>query len=82
MVILAPGLDTQWFFETARSYWNTFRPTVTTIWDYINYIPYDRSLAVTVIAPPDMADSMTQIIQKQYPNVLFDLILTGKEASA
>ena len=55
MVILAPGLEPKWFFETARPYWNTFRPIVTTIWDFINYIPHDRSLAVTVIAPFDMA---------------------------
>jgi hypothetical protein len=76
IVILAPGLDPRWFFETAQGYWNMFRPMVATIWDYINYIPYDRSLAVTVIAPPDLADSMREVIQKQYPNVLFDLILT------
>lgn len=75
-VILAPGLEPRWFFETAQAYWNTYRPIVTTIWDFINYIPRDRSLAATVIAPPDLAQSMTDIIQKQYPAVLFDLILT------
>jgi hypothetical protein len=75
IIILAPGLEPDWFFETAQAYWNNFRPMVATIWDYINYIPSDRSLATTVIATPDMADSMREIIQKQYPNVLFDLVL-------
>lgn len=74
-VVLAPGLEPRWFFETGRAYWNTFRPIVTPVWDFIDYIPSDRSLAVTVITPPDMADTMTQIIQKQFPNVLFDLII-------
>ncbi|MEZ4669479.1 MAG: hypothetical protein R3E39_16350 [Anaerolineae bacterium] len=82
MVVLAPGLDTEWFFESARAYWNTFRPAVATIWNFIDYIPYDRSLAVTVITPPDMVESMTTIIQKQYPNVLFDVIQTGDNAQS
>lgn len=78
VIILAPGLEPRWFFDTARAYWNTFRPIVTTVWDFINYIPNDRSLAVTVIAPQDMAASMAQVIRGQYPNVYFDLItLTG-----
>lgn len=76
-VILAPGIDPQWFMEAGRAYWNTFHPIVTTVWDFILYIPYDRSLAATVIAPPDMVDSMKKVIQKEYPNVLFDLIVTG-----
>lgn len=76
-VILAPGIDPQWFMESGRSYWNTFRPIVTTVWDFINYIPYDRSLAATVITPPDLVESMKQVIQNAYPNVLFDLIITG-----
>ena len=77
MVVLAPGLETSWFFETARSYWNTFRPIVTSSWDFIDYIPYEQSLAVTVITPPDMAASMSEAIQRKYPNVLFDLVITN-----
>lgn len=82
VVILAPGLEPRWFFETAQAYWNTFRPVVTTVWDFIRYVPYDRSLAATVIAPPDLADSMIEIIQQQYENVLFDLILTNGDSLA
>ncbi|MBN8620782.1 MAG: hypothetical protein J0L63_17850 [Anaerolineae bacterium] len=82
VVILAPGLEPEWFFESGRAYWNTFRPIVTSVWDYIKYIPYDRSLAATVIAPPDMAESLREVIQKQYPNVLFDLILTDGDPTS
>ncbi|MBZ0287849.1 MAG: hypothetical protein K8I30_09565, partial [Anaerolineae bacterium] len=56
-------------------YWNTFRPIVTSSWDFIEYIPYEQSLAVTVIAPPDMSNSMAMSIQGKYPNVLFDLVI-------
>jgi hypothetical protein len=83
MVILAPGLEPAWFFDTARSYWNTFRPIVTTNWDFIEYIPADMSLAVTVIAPSDMAESMSVSILGKYPNVLLDMIVNnGSSANA
>jgi hypothetical protein len=76
-VIVAPGLDPRWFFETAQPYWNRYRPIVTTSWEFIERIPSDKSLAVTVIAPPDMTDSMTQAIHKRFPNVLFDLLIAA-----
>jgi hypothetical protein len=75
IIILAPGLNTDWFFETAAAYWNQFRPIVTVDLSLIDYITSDKSLAVTVIAPPDSRVAMTQRIQQQYPNVWFDLIL-------
>ena len=81
MVILAPGLEPAWFFDNARSYWNTFRPIVTTNWDFIDYIPYDKSLAVTVVAPPDMLESMSASIQGKYPNILLDVIIANGEPS-
>ncbi len=77
MVILAPGLDPDWFFENARAYWNTYRPIVTSAWNIIEFIPYEQSLAATIIAPPDMVDSMRAAIQERYPNVFFDLIIAG-----
>jgi hypothetical protein len=81
MVILAPGLEPQWFFDNARAYWNTFRPMVTGAWNLIDNIPYEKSLAATVIAPPDMVDSMTLSIREKYPNVLFDLIIANGDLS-
>ena len=82
MVILAPGLEPQWFFETAQAYWNTFRPIVTSNWTLVEFVPHTKSLAVTVIAPPDMADSMRASIQAKYANVLFDLIVADTDLSS
>jgi hypothetical protein len=76
-VVLAPGLETSWFFDSAQAYWNRFRPTLTSSWAFFDFIPPDRSLAATVIAPPDMADTMRQSIQERYPAALFDLLITS-----
>jgi hypothetical protein len=75
MVILAPGIDASWFFDTAQAYWNTFRPVVTTLPDFIGFVPYSQSVAATVIAPPDQVDAMTGVIQDRFPNVLVDMIV-------
>ena len=77
MIVLAPGVETDWFLSAAVAYWNTFRPIVTTYWDFINFIPYDRSLAVTLITPQDMAGNMITVIKGQYPNILLDLIVVS-----
>jgi hypothetical protein len=77
MVILAPGLDASWFFDTAQAYWNTFRPVVTVLPDFIGFVPNNQSVAATVIAPPDQVAAMTSVIQDRYPNVLIDLVVAG-----
>jgi|FLYN01.1.fsa_nt_gi hypothetical protein len=76
MVILAPGTEPGWFFDTAQAYWNTFRPIVTTLPDFIGFVPNTQSVAATVITPPDQADAMTRAIHDHFPNVLIDLIVT------
>ncbi|MBK8027404.1 MAG: hypothetical protein IPK19_39950 [Chloroflexi bacterium] len=75
MVILAPGLDSSWFFETARAYWDLFHPMVTTQTDLVDFIPGSQSLAVTVIAPAEMVDTMRRAIAERYRYVYFDLVL-------
>ncbi|MBK8022327.1 MAG: hypothetical protein IPK19_13085 [Chloroflexi bacterium] len=62
MVILALGLDSSWFFETARAYWELFHPMVTTQTDLVDFIPGSQSLAVTIIAPAEMVDTMRRAI--------------------
>jgi hypothetical protein len=74
MILLGPGLETQWFFDTAQAYWNRFRPMVTTREELIQFIPTTRSLAVTIIATPETLDLMRLQIQERYVNVLYDEI--------
>ena len=75
MVILAPGLNSDWFFETARPYWQLFRPIVTSDLSLLDHIGSENSLATTVIAPPQSIQFMTERIKDRFPNVWFDLIV-------
>lgn len=75
MVILGPGLEAVWFFDTAQAYWNAFRPIVTSFSELIGYIPNARSLGATVIVTPDLVDVMRITVQQAYPNVYFDLVI-------
>lgn len=79
MIILAPGLTYDWFFETAQAYWNLFRPIVTTRIDMIDAVPYDQSLAATVIATPDQVPLVTSAIQEKYRHLWFDLIVADDQ---
>ncbi|MBN1284451.1 MAG: hypothetical protein JXB47_03555 [Anaerolineae bacterium] len=74
-VALAPGLQAEWFFETARAYWQAFRPAVVTNLSVIPYIPADYSLAVTVITRSDTISYMDQVVRDAWPNVLYDPIV-------
>jgi hypothetical protein len=75
MVLLGPGVESEWFFETAQAYWDRFRPMVTTHEELIQFIPSSKSLAVTVIATPDTLDLMELQIAERYANVLYDPIV-------
>jgi hypothetical protein len=83
MVLLAPGLEPRWFFETAQPYWDRFRPIVTTSTDFIGFFTYDKSLAATIIAPPAALDAMKTAILEKYPNVLIDpIVAVGSDLSS
>jgi hypothetical protein len=73
-VVLAPGLMSEWFFDTARAYWNQFRPTVTRMTELIGYLPSTVSLAVTLIAPADFVPTLRGSLEARYPNVYIDVI--------
>ncbi len=74
-LLIAPGFNTNWFFSEAHDYWLAFRPTVVTGADFIPFIPNTKSLGITVLSTPDLADYMTHQIKDRWPNVWFDLIV-------
>ncbi|MDZ4768801.1 MAG: hypothetical protein SGJ24_06700 [Chloroflexota bacterium] len=75
MVILAPGLDSSWFFDSARAYWDTFRPIVTTMPELIDLVPSSKSVAATVIATPEIVETMERAIRDRFRFVYFDLVV-------
>jgi hypothetical protein len=80
-LILAPGLQAEWFFQAARRYWQSFRPTLMTDWDMIGYLPRKKSLAVTVLARPDTIDYLDANIRDEWPNVFYDPIVADDLAA-
>jgi len=74
-LLLAPGLQVDWFFRAAREYWQSFRPTVLTDWSLIERIPNNKSLAITVLARSDTINFVEEEIQQRWPNVLFDAVV-------
>lgn len=74
-VILAPGLQADWFFLAARRYWQTFRPTILPDWDLIRTLPYSKTLAVTVLARSDTIHYMNRRVRDRWPNVFYDPIV-------
>ena len=74
-LLLAPGLQSEWFFQAARRYWQTFRPIVLTDWNLIQTLPGTKSLAVTILARSDTIDYMNQVIRDAWPNVYYDPVV-------
>lgn len=76
-IMLAPGIDEERFFQVGQHYWERFRPVLMTIPDFINFLPGDSSLAVTVITSPDLVDFMNERIVRRWPNVWMDNIVAN-----
>jgi hypothetical protein len=81
IVLLAPGLDTSFFFDTARAYWDRYRPIVTTDLTLVDLIPFARSAAITIITPPELAETLRQAATLPYPNAYLDVIETTDMAT-
>jgi hypothetical protein len=81
IVFLASDIEPHWFFDTGQHYWNMFRPIVTRVTDFMDFFPYNKSLAATIIAKADSAEMMKSLIREHYPNVRIDLILAENDLS-
>ncbi|MFP4322022.1 MAG: hypothetical protein ACLFTK_06175 [Anaerolineales bacterium] len=76
-IILAPGFDEDMFFNVCRVYCDRFRPTVMTIYEFINLMPTQTSLAVTVITNPDLVDFMNAQVARRWTNVYMDMVVVN-----
>ena len=76
-MILAPGIDQEWFFEIAKIYWSRFQPTLMTVPEFINFLPKEISLAVTIISTPEAVDLMNDQVARRWQNVYFDLVVAS-----
>jgi hypothetical protein len=76
-LILAPGLQSAWFFQAARRYWQRFQPVVTGDWTLLSYIPQEYNVAATLLARPDTGAYARQEIEAQRANIRLDLIVVN-----
>ncbi len=54
-LLVSPNLGAEWLFDAARLYWDRYRPTILTDLSFVQLIPPDRRIVVTVIALRDTA---------------------------
>jgi hypothetical protein len=78
-VVIAGGVDADWFFEAGDRYWDRFRPTVATGWDALAYFPRDRQVAVTLIAPAEKLDAIEAQIRQAHAGIEIDPIAVESE---
>ncbi|MGF1507091.1 MAG: hypothetical protein GYB64_03885 [Chloroflexi bacterium] len=76
-MVLAPGLQSAWFFQAARQYWQRFQPIVTDDLDLLGYTPQGSTVAVSVLARPDTADFVKREILQARGDAFVDMIVTN-----
>jgi hypothetical protein len=74
-MILAPGLQSAWFFQAAKQFWQRYQPIVTDNWELLSYIPEEAPVAVTLLARPDTAAFAQGQVEAQRPGVFLDMIV-------
>jgi len=74
-MVLAPGLQSAWFFQAARRFWQVFQPIVTDQVELLSYLPDEAKIAVTLLARPDTASYMKEQIETQRPEAFLDMVV-------
>jgi hypothetical protein len=77
-LLLAPGLQSAWFFQAARQYWQRFQPIVTDNAELLSFIPPDKQVVVTVLARSDTAQFVRDQVQMQRSNARLDVIIADE----
>ncbi len=73
-LILYPEFNTETFLNAARDYWEKYRPTILFNMDLIPQVPGSKSLAVTLISPPNRVDAFKQAIKDRGAYIYVDSI--------
>jgi hypothetical protein len=73
-LILYPEFNTETFLNAAKDYWEKYRPTILFNLDLIAQIPSSKSLAVTLISPPNRVDAFKQAVKDRGVYIYVDSI--------
>lgn len=74
-LMIAPSLGAEWLFDAARVYWDRYRPTIITDFEFVRLIPPDRAITVTVIARRDSAPALGVELAQAAPTAYFDAVI-------
>src|SRR5688572_8149600 len=74
-MVLAPGLQSAWFFQAARRFWQVFQPIVTDKVDLLAFLPGDVTVAVTLLARSDTASYARDQIAAVRPDAKLDMVM-------
>lgn len=74
-LFIAPNLGVEWFFDAARQYWDRFRPTVISNFDFLSFVPPNRAVIVTAIMMRDYGARAGVDLARVRPSAYFDAIV-------
>lgn len=74
-MVLAPGLQSAWFFQAARQFWQRFQPIVTDDLELLTYVPTNAKVAVTILARSDTAEYARQQVEGKRNGLFIDMIV-------
>jgi hypothetical protein len=74
-MVLAPGLQSAWFFQAARRFWQVFQPIVTDKVDLLTFLPLEATVAVTLLARSDTAGYAKDTIVAVRPDARLDMVM-------
>lgn len=80
-MLLSETVDADWFFAAAEAYWIRYHPVLVSSTDLIPLLPFDKTLAITVIVPPDQVEQMNTNIRDRWPNAWYDLVVVESAAA-
>jgi len=78
-VLVGNGFDKNWVIDSpsVRNYWSLYQPVLLDNMEFINFLPYETSLALTLISLPELADSFREQIWGRWPTVWIDMVIAG-----
>ena len=68
---LAPGLNVDYFFIAARTYWETFKVIVLHDLDVVRHVPRRYSVAITSLTRSDTAQIVRDDIESRFGNRVY-----------
>jgi hypothetical protein len=74
-LFIASNVGVEWFFDAARLYWDRFRPTVINNFDFLSFIPTDRTVIVTAIMQRDYAPQAGVDLSRNRIDAYFDPVV-------